>query len=93
MLTFYFFEKGHHFQTVYPHAHHVMPRMRRKKKTSISSNDGDGSDGETEGKRKSSGHGKRRSSKKEIELQPTIAEEAKVQVHFLSLSLKIIVLR
>ena len=46
-----------------------MPKMRRKKKTSISSDDGGGSDGETGHKRKSTGHGKRRSSKKDIEVQ------------------------
>ena len=63
-----------------------MPKMRRKKKTSISSDDGGGSDGETGHKRKSTGHGKRRSSKKDIEVQPTIEEETKVKVHDLAVS-------
>jgi hypothetical protein len=64
-----------------------MPRIRRKKKTSISSDDGfpdEFPDGETDLKKKSSGHGKRRSSKKDIELQPTIEEETKAQVHDLA---------
>ena len=63
--------------------------MRRKKKTSISSDDQGGSDGETAPKRKSSGHGKRRGSKKEeIHHLPTIEDESKAKVY----SLKILVL-
>ena len=76
----FFLSKGHHFQSNYAHAHHVMPRMRRKKKTSVSSDDGLLSD-EEGGSRKKSGHGKRRSSKKEIDHLPTIEDETKPKVN------------
>ena len=82
LIKIYFF-KGHHFQTNFPHAHHVMPKMRRKKKTSISSDGGDGSDGEGEHKRH---HHKRKSSKKEVALLPTIDDESKVQVYIITIS-------
>ena len=71
---FLFYFQGHHFQSSYAHAHHVMPRMRRKKKTSVSSDDGQLSDEESGARKKS---GKRRSSKKEIEHLPTIEDESK----------------
>ena len=74
---FFLFFKGHHFQSNYAHAHHVMPRMRRKKKTSVSSDDGQLSDEESAGRKKS---GKRRSSKKEIDHMPTIEDESKPSV-------------
>lgn len=71
-------DEGHHFQSMYPHAHHVMPRIRRKKKTSVSSDDGHDDDEESGG-RKRSGHGKRRSSKKEIDQLPTIEDESQAK--------------
>ena len=72
------FSLGHHFESMYPHHHHVMPKIRRKKKTSVSSDDGQLSDEESG--RKKSGHGKRRSSKKDIDHLPTIEDETKAQV-------------